>query len=345
MQNIKRSGIVPILMSVLGMAMLFAFPEEARLGVSKGLGLCAHSIIPSLFPFLVLSSIFVSAGGAELAGRIFGPLTGRIFGLGSAASGGMLLGWLCGFNVGVRCISELYAEGRITSQDAERASALASLPSPGFFILTVGQGMLGKGSVGVLMYLSVIISLCICGALTKGHGAADRCLSVNSSSPISLSRAISSAAVSITGITACIVFFSTVCEILSALIPRGIALAGVASVLDFSVGVREALPLGNMGAYLAVSASAFCGISAHIQVCGALPVELSKRCFFLCRFAAALLSHLIFALLIRLFGLDIPRFDLPTYLPLSPLTAIFDKILIFSSLFVLLMLDRRRNIC
>ena len=48
--------------------------ELAVAYVGAGLRLCAATIIPALFPFLVLSELIVSGGVARKAGRLFAPI-------------------------------------------------------------------------------------------------------------------------------------------------------------------------------------------------------------------------------------------------------------------------------
>ena len=46
--------------------LLFAFPEESLQAAREGITLCLNELIPSLFPFFVLSSLLIETGVAGL---------------------------------------------------------------------------------------------------------------------------------------------------------------------------------------------------------------------------------------------------------------------------------------
>ena len=49
--------------------LLFLFPEESVAAAREGISLCVDVLIPSLFPFFVLSSLLISTGLAGLCAR------------------------------------------------------------------------------------------------------------------------------------------------------------------------------------------------------------------------------------------------------------------------------------
>ena len=60
------------------LALLLLFPRQAAEGARSGLSVCAGVILPSLFPFLVLSSLFSSLGLPAVLARLAGPLLQRL---------------------------------------------------------------------------------------------------------------------------------------------------------------------------------------------------------------------------------------------------------------------------
>ena len=61
-------------LALLGaMAALLIWSDAVRQAVQEGLTLCARTVIPSLFPFFVVSALLVSLGFAQSRGR---PLEG-----------------------------------------------------------------------------------------------------------------------------------------------------------------------------------------------------------------------------------------------------------------------------
>ena len=58
------------------MAVVLARSEETAQAVRDGLALCAQSVVPALFPFFVLSGLFISMGCAGVLAPALGRLPG-----------------------------------------------------------------------------------------------------------------------------------------------------------------------------------------------------------------------------------------------------------------------------
>ena len=77
---------------------LTVFSDTASAAVSRALSVCAERLLPSLFPYMVVSSLLVSSGAADAISRRL-PAA-RLFGLPGEASSAVILGLLCGFPLG-----------------------------------------------------------------------------------------------------------------------------------------------------------------------------------------------------------------------------------------------------
>jgi hypothetical protein len=82
--------------------------------MGRGLSLCARTVIPSLFPFMVVSEMLVASGAGEALGRLFARLMRRVFGLSGAGASALFLGSMCGFPVGARTAVALLDQGAIS---------------------------------------------------------------------------------------------------------------------------------------------------------------------------------------------------------------------------------------
>ena len=58
---------------------LVLWPGEAMSAMKDGLSLCGNVILPSLFPFFVLSSLVVELGMSRCLGRLFQPVMAPLF--------------------------------------------------------------------------------------------------------------------------------------------------------------------------------------------------------------------------------------------------------------------------
>ena len=77
---------------VVASASLLIWPEGAAAGVSRGLSVCAEVIVPSVFPFLVLTGFFVRAGFAAKCGRMLHGVMGKLFGLSGCCGAAVVMG-------------------------------------------------------------------------------------------------------------------------------------------------------------------------------------------------------------------------------------------------------------
>ena len=149
---------------LLGFSALFSlllFLRNAELAtgaMSDALRLCATTLIPSLFPFLVLSEVVVNTGAGVPLGRLLYRPFRRLFGVSESGSCAVLLGLLCGFPVGTRCVLSLYRQGAIGRREAEHLLTFCNTPSSAFLISTVGYSLFHSRSFGYLLLGTTLLS-------------------------------------------------------------------------------------------------------------------------------------------------------------------------------------------
>ena len=103
---------------ILGLALLCAvlalmrWPQESMAAARDGLALCGNVIIPSLFPFFVLSSLVVELGMSRYLGRLLEGVMAPLFRVGGACSSALALGFVGGYPVGARTAIALYENGQ-----------------------------------------------------------------------------------------------------------------------------------------------------------------------------------------------------------------------------------------
>ena len=133
------------------MVLLLWRSAVAAEAVRRGLTLCARSVIPALFPYFVVSGLFISLGFADGVGRRLEPLTRRLFGVGGAGASAFFLGLLGGYPVGGRTVGQLYRAGRLSKDEAERLLAFCNNAGPSVILGVVGVGCFGSLRTGVYL--------------------------------------------------------------------------------------------------------------------------------------------------------------------------------------------------
>ncbi|MBR7092879.1 MAG: hypothetical protein IKI50_06850 [Clostridia bacterium] len=133
-------------------AALLLLPRAAAAGVSRGLSLCAAVLIPSLFPFLILSGFFVRSGLCAALARPLRPVTMALFGLPGCCAPAILLAFVGGYPTGAAAVGELYKQGLINEAQARRMLRFCVCAGPAFLVGAVGADMLGSPRYGWLLY-------------------------------------------------------------------------------------------------------------------------------------------------------------------------------------------------
>ncbi|MBR5616217.1 MAG: hypothetical protein IKW66_05290, partial [Clostridia bacterium] len=100
-----------------GTALLMALLLVSRSQITmehmrSGMLICVRTMIPSLFPFMVVSELIVKSGAGEMAARYPAALLRPLLCIPSEAICALLLGWLCGFPVGSRVAADYLRAGR-----------------------------------------------------------------------------------------------------------------------------------------------------------------------------------------------------------------------------------------
>lgn len=164
----RHTQITALFGSIAFTALIFLtaifFSDELSDYVAAGLAISVRVIVPSVFPFLLLTDLTVRYIRFERIGgvrRIFE----RCFRINGAALPVFVCGILCGFPLGAKLAITMYENGKISKCECERLMAFANNASPGYVICAVGIGMRGSLGDGVLLYISAVISSILTGML------------------------------------------------------------------------------------------------------------------------------------------------------------------------------------
>ncbi len=159
-----KNILLGALLSLFAAALLL-FPAEASGAARDALVLCLRSVLPSLFPFFVLSSLLVSLGAADVFTHALRPIMRPLFGLSGAGALSLALGLIGGYPVGARTTVELYRGKTLTKSEAERLLGFCNNAGPGFILGVCGGTALQSARAGVYLCLVHAASAVLCGVL------------------------------------------------------------------------------------------------------------------------------------------------------------------------------------
>lgn len=103
-------------------------------GAKFGLLLWYTSVVPALFPFMVLSGLLTASGGTEILMIPLHRLLAPFFPLSPNGTYVWLSGLLCGCPMGAKTCAEYIKNNRITPQEGKFLIAVCNHPSPMFLL-------------------------------------------------------------------------------------------------------------------------------------------------------------------------------------------------------------------
>lgn len=127
---------------------LLLYSRAVSATVSEGLSLCGNVLLPSLFPFFVLSSLLVQRCGGSRVAPV--PLA-------------FALGAVGGYPVGAKTVAQLYTQGRIGKEQAVSALRFCNNAGPAFVLGAVGVGLLNDGGLGLRLWGIHLVSALLIG--------------------------------------------------------------------------------------------------------------------------------------------------------------------------------------
>lgn len=115
-------------------ALILLYPKQSLYYAANGLKLWFDRMVPTLFPFMLLSTVMIRQNLTEGFAGVIYPLAGRLYHMSRNCVYCLLLGFLCGFPMGARTIAEMYERKQLTKREAEFLLAFCNNIGPVYYI-------------------------------------------------------------------------------------------------------------------------------------------------------------------------------------------------------------------
>ena len=160
----KRNCLIPAA-AAIGMLVLILDGRTAADGIRQGIQICLQTLIPSLFPFFVLSGILT----ASLIGRPIPGLglVGKLCHIPQGCESLLAVGFLGGYPVGAATVRTAFEEGKLTAEEANRLAIFCNNAGPSFLFGILGSMFPSAKYVWCLWSIQ-IISAILTGFLLGG---------------------------------------------------------------------------------------------------------------------------------------------------------------------------------
>ena len=150
---------------IILMIIIILNPKKYTSGTISGIKLFFYSVLPGLFPFMLLTKLLTENG---LIQRIFSKadkLTKTLLGTSGVSLFVFFMSIISGYPIGAKIISDLYEKNIISTSEAKKMCTFCTTSGPIFIIGAVGTGMFDNYKFGVIIYISHIISAFIFGII------------------------------------------------------------------------------------------------------------------------------------------------------------------------------------
>lgn len=236
-------------------------------GVRNGLFLCGNTVIPSLFPFMILSDFIVRSKLSEAVGYVFSPLTGKLFALPGCSACAIIMSLIGGFPVGAKMISQLVESGSLTSSQAKRMLWFCVNSGPAFVVGAVGATMLSNKKCGIILFVSQTSAALLIGFFSRffekknGKQVKQNVCQINSAV---ITESVSRTTEAMLNICAWILLFSSLMPFLTQLADRCPAFNTAVIMSEVTSGCAFAAK--HLPVYLIAPVLCWSGFAVHMQL-------------------------------------------------------------------------------
>ncbi len=293
----KRKNIIIFIKLSLAVLLFIAslyFQNTTKLGISNGIELVLNSVVPSLFPSIILAD-YISKLICE---KYTKPNILTVF----------LLSLIGGFPSGAIMLKNLVSSNTITENYASKSLSGFVNAGPGFLIGVIGYGLFKSTALGVVFFASSSLASLFCFLVFKGHLKQNLRQTVipQKNNAVSIIGSIKTAITSMALISGYVVIFSCVVAFLDLFLSKffgetfkafAFSIVEVTNAVEYIAVNVTAFPL-----YFVVFAISMCGISVAMQIKAIVfGYNITLKYFFLSRIIHFFVSAVFVKLLTTLF--------------------------------------------
>ena len=163
--NIKKL-ILPFIFLAFTICLIL-FSNTNLIAAKNGLLLWASAVIPSLFPFFVATELLSNTNIVSFLGKHLNKIMRLLFNVPGEAAFAFVMGLISGYPVGAKIVSKFKEDGICTKEEAERMIVFTNNSGPLFIIGTVGITLFGNSTIGILLFITHLLSCITVGILLK----------------------------------------------------------------------------------------------------------------------------------------------------------------------------------
>ena len=300
-----KRKILNIIIIVLTLFILYQVIVKKSLvydSVNYALNIWVKNLIPTLFPFFIISDILINYNFTSYIPKIFKNICKYLFNITDNMITILMLSIISGFPSNARNTRILYDKGLITSDEANHILIFSHFSNPLFILTTVSIFFLGDKDIGIILLISHYLSNILLGILFRKYfnhtnNIENQNYTVESFGNIfinAIKKSIDTILLICGIVTTFMILSSIVNNFFNLELYNSVLIKGI---FEITIGIEGISHLNLSIVYKAVIAScflAFGGFSVHMQVMSQIAdTKIKYRYFCIGRLYQTILSGLI----------------------------------------------------
>ena len=278
--------------------------------ISYSLNIWVNNLIPSMFPFFIISDILINYGFIKLIPKFIKNIFSNLFNVGDNLISIFFLSILSGFPSSARITRNLYDKKIIDVNEANHILMFTHFANPLFILSTVGITFLGYEKYGIIILISHYLGNVIIGIIFRSHfynnhtnynSITNKSQSFSNILIKSIKSSIDTLLLILGTLTCFLIISSLIINRLNlSLYPASI----IKGILEMTMGLNSLSLLNIPYIYKVVISTMFIsfgGLAIHMQVISQIvDTDISYHYFFIARIIHSIISGSICYLLFML---------------------------------------------
>lgn len=159
-----RRNILPIIFVVITICLVI-FSKSNLTAAKNGLTLWATCVVPSLFPFFVITNLLSHTKIVSFTGKLLDKFMRPLFNVPGVGGFAFVMGLISGYPVGAKVVSDFRQDGLVTKDEGERMLAFTNNSGPLFILSSVGISLFGDTTTGLLLLCTHVLACITVGII------------------------------------------------------------------------------------------------------------------------------------------------------------------------------------
>lgn len=278
--------------------------------VSYSLNIWVNTLIPSMFPFFVISDILINCNIVYYTPKFITNIFSKMFNISKVATTIFFLSLISGFPAGARNIRTYYDKGLISLREANHILLFTHFSNPMFILSTVAILFFNNEKYGYIILISHYVGNFIIGVLLRNSATIDSknytkekyiCQNFSKVFISSIKSSIDTLLLILGTLTSFLILSSFIINFLNLPLYQGAILKGI---LEMTMGLKDLSLLNISDIYKVIISTmliSFGGFSVHLQVISQIvDTDIQYVNFFVARIYHAIISGSICYLLFNI---------------------------------------------